>query len=335
MALSSPTTVRRERARRAVALAEALLRDARARQTPDDLAQARRLARMMEDPSGKDLTIALTDQAFRSRQPARIADQLAYLLERYGAPRFMEWWERAALPLGAVMGQHLPSVAVPRIVARLRHESESLILPTEEEGLRRYLEERRAAGIRLNLNQLGEAILGEAEAARRPQAYPQLLARPDVEYISVKVSSVFSQINLPAFRHTVERVKERLHTLYRQALRHRYRHPDGRLTPKFINLDMEEFRDLDLTMAAFREVLDEDEFLPLPAGLVLQAYLPESHRVQRELVRWAQARCGRGGAPIKLRIVKGANLAMERIEAHLHDWPQAPYTTKREVDANW
>ena len=88
----------RDRAHRAVDLALTLLRDARARQTPDEIAQARRLARMMEDPHGKELTIALTDQAFRSRRPARIADQLAYLLERYGVPRFMEWWERVAKP---------------------------------------------------------------------------------------------------------------------------------------------------------------------------------------------------------------------------------------------
>ena len=323
------------RARRAVELAEALLRAARARQTPEEIAQARRLARMMEDPHGKELTIALTDQAFRSRQPARIADQLAYLLERYGVPHYMEWWERVALMLGGVMGHYLPSLVVPPIVARLRHETESLILPGEEEELHRYLAERRAAGIRLNLNQLGEAILGEGEASRRLDAYLALLAREDVEYISVKVSSVCSQITLVAFRHTVERVKDRLRTLYRQALRHRYRHPDGRVTPKFINLDMEEYRDLDLTVTAFREVLDEDEFLSLPAGIVLQAYLPESHRVQRALVEWATARCERGGAPIKLRIVKGANLAMERIDADVHGWPQAPYAAKVEVDANW
>ena len=60
--------------------------------------------------------------------------------------------------------------------------------------------------MRLNLNQLGEAILGEAEAARRLEAYLALLARDDVEYISVKVSSVFSQIDLVAFRATVARV---------------------------------------------------------------------------------------------------------------------------------
>src|SRR5947207_7447942 len=326
---------RAERARRAVDLAEVLLREARMQETPDEIAQARRLARMMQDPRGKQLTIALVDQAFRSRRPARVADQISYLLERYGAPQFMEWWERAGLMLGGVMAHYLPSVVVPPIVARLRHETQSLILPAEEEELQRYLAARRGTGIRLNLNLHGEAILGEGEAARRLEAYLALLAREDVEYISVKVSSVFSQINLVAFRHTVERVKARLRVLYQHALRHHYRHPDGHLTPKFINLDMEEYRDLDLTVTAFREVLDEGEFAQLRAGIVLQAYLPDSHRVQRALTEWALARHARGGAPIKLRIVKGANLAMERIEAATHGWRQAPYETKAEVDANY
>ena len=320
---------------RAIELAEGLLRAARAGQTAEERARAERLARLMEDPRGKELTIALTDQCFRSRRPERIADQLHYLLERYGAPRFMEWWERIGLTLGAVMGHYLPSLVVPPIVARLRHETESLILPGEDADLRRYLAERRADGIRLNLNQLGEAILGEEEAARRLEAYLALLARDDVEYISVKVSSVSSQLELSAFRHTVLVVKDRLRALYRQALRHHYRDPDGRVTPKFVNLDMEEYRDLALTVTAFQEVLAEDEFTALPAGIVLQAYLPESHRVQRGLVAWAIARCGRGGAPIKLRVVKGANLAMERIEADLHGWEQAPFTSKLEVDANF
>src|SRR6266851_10194648 len=257
------TATRERLAQRAVELAAVLLREARAQQTPEEHAQAKKLARMMADPHGKELTIARADQAFRSRRPERIADQLAYLLERYGVPRYMDWWERVALVLGGAMAHYLPSLVVPPIVNRLRHETQNVILPGEEEDLRRYLEERRRAGMRLNLNQLGEAILGEAEAARRLEAYLALLARDDVEYISVKVSSVSSQIDLTAFRHTVEVVKERLRTLYRQAQRHHYRHTDDRVTPKFVNL------------------------------------------------------------------------AMERIEADLHGWAQAPYAAKLEVDANF
>lgn len=322
-------------AQEAIALAEALLRRAQSQQTAREYEQGQKIARMMDDPVGKELTIALVDQAFRSHRPARIAEQLSHLLERYGTPHYMDWWERVALSLGGVMAHYLPALVVPPIVARLRQETANVILPGEEGDLRRYLQERRAGGVRLNLNQLGEAILGEAEAARRLDAYLELLARDDVEYISVKISSIFSQINLVAFDQTVEQIKVRLRTLYHHALTHLYHAPDGVATSKFINLDMEEYRDLHLTVRAFCELLDEPAFLHLRAGIVLQAYLPDAFHVQQALTEWSGARVSRGGVPIKLRIVKGANLAMEKVEAALHGWEQAPYHSKGEVDANF
>src|SRR3954449_6368665 len=117
-----------ELARRAVALAEELLRAAKVQKTAQEHSQAQKIARMMVDPHGKELTIALADQAFRSHRPARIADQLRHLLEQYGTPRYMDWWERGALALGGVMAHYLPSLVVPPIVARLRHETQSVIL---------------------------------------------------------------------------------------------------------------------------------------------------------------------------------------------------------------
>ena len=42
-----------------------------------------------------------------------------------------------------------------------------------------------------------------------------------------------------------------------------------------------------------------------------------------------------GGAGIKVRIVKGANLAMERVDATVHDWPLATWSTKQESDTNY
>ena len=148
----------------AVALAERLLRTARQEQTSAEQEQAERLARMMADPAGKELTIALVDQAFRSHRPDRIADQLRHLLHVYGTPHYMDWWERVALALGSAMSHYLPNLVVPPVIARLRQETRAVILPGEEGDLRRYLQQRRQDGMRLNLNQLGEAILGEGEA---------------------------------------------------------------------------------------------------------------------------------------------------------------------------
>ncbi len=320
---------------KAIELAAMLLDKAQAEQTRGERARGAKIAAMMDDPQGKALTMVLSDQAFRSHNPARIADQVSYLLEKYGVPRYFAWWEQLGLHLGSVVGKVLPRIVVPAIVARLRAETKYVILPGEEKPLQNYIHKRRQLGTRLNLNQLGEAILGEGEAERRLKAYLDLLARPNVEYISVKISSVYSQINLVAFDETVEAIKVPLRTLYRAAQTHQYVQSNGQMTPKFVNLDMEEYRDLHLTVAAFQQVLDEPEFQSLNAGIVLQAYLPDSAEVQQTLTKWARERVERRGAPIKIRIVKGANLAMEQVEAALSGWEQAPYANKTDVDANY
>uniref|UniRef100_UPI000AD989A9 proline dehydrogenase family protein n=1 Tax=Cellulosimicrobium cellulans TaxID=1710 RepID=UPI000AD989A9 len=118
---------------------------------------------------------------------------------------------------------------------------------------------------------------------------------------------------------------ERLLPLYRAARDHGV----------FLNLDMEEYRDLALTTEVFRAVLSRDEFRDLQAGIVLQAYLPDALGALDDLTAFAAERVAAGGAPVKVRLVKGANLAMEAVEAELHGWPQAPYPTKPDVDANY
>lgn len=319
----------------AVALAEDLLRHALAARSAEERRRAARLDALTADPAGLAFTTALCDRAFRSRRPARVADQLRHLLDALGAPRAFAAWERAALHVGAAVAGIAPAAVAPLLVARLRQETRAVILPGEADALAAYLARRRGEGVRLNLNQLGEAILGEEEALRRVAAYRTLLARPDVDYVSVKISSITSLIDLAAPERTLDVLCERLRTLYRAAAAHRIRRADGRAVAGFVNLDMEEYRDLRLTVAAFRRVLDEEEFRDLSAGLALQAYLPDSWSIQRELTAWARERRARGGAAIKVRIVKGANLAMERLEAGQHGWPQASYATKHDVDANF
>ncbi|TPW11618.1 MAG: putA [Acidimicrobiaceae bacterium] len=142
----------------------------------------------------------------------------------------------------------------------------------------------------------------------------------------MKISAVCANLDVLAFDHSVQRICERLRDLYRCA--------QASSPRTFVNLDMEEHRDLALTTAAVTQVLEEDEFSGIDAGIVLQAYLPESHQTAAELCAWAVARHARAGGRLKIRIVKGANLAMELVDAELHGWNQAPYATKHEVRAS-
>ena len=232
--------------------------------------------------------------------------------------------------VGSFASSFFPGLVMPAITGAVRNESASVILPAENDKLKPHLKKRDDAGIRMNLNQLGEAILGEGEAEHRIQAILDRIVDPDVTYVSVKISSIFSQIHLIAYDETVERIKTQLRRLYRAAMDN-----PSKGKPKFVNLDMEEYRDLRLTCDVFRQLLDEPEFFYLEAGIVLQAYLPDSWPVQKELNAWAMERREKGGAGIKIRIVKGANLAMESVDAELHDWELAPFGSKEEVDANF
>jgi RHH-type proline utilization regulon transcriptional repressor/proline dehydrogenase/delta 1-pyrroline-5-carboxylate dehydrogenase len=98
---------------------------------------------------------------------------------------------------------------------------------------------------------------------------------------------------------------------------------------------MEEYKDLRLTLEVFKRILGRSDLLHLKAGIVLQAYLPDAMNAMHELQLWARDRRSRGGAPIKVRIVKGANLSMETVDAELHDWPLAVVGSKRAADTNY
>ncbi len=306
-------------------LAEQLLSTALAEQTAKERDTAAEMGRMMNDPHGKSFLFAMVDQVFRSHDPAVSARRWRQLLDKLGVPSYLKTTDQWLMRLGSLASRFVPSWVMPAIAERMRSESSRVILSGDEQPMHAYLAARRKAGFRINLNQLGEAVLGEQEANHRRQAILKHLADPEVTYISVKISAIFSQINMVAWDDTLLQIKERLRKLYRAALHDH----------KFVNLDMEEYRDLELTIAAFREVLDEPEFMQLTAGIVLQAYLPDSVAAQEDLTTWAKRRVARGGAPIKIRLVKGANLAMERVEAEMHGWHQAPYSTKAETDANF
>jgi RHH-type proline utilization regulon transcriptional repressor/proline dehydrogenase/delta 1-pyrroline-5-carboxylate dehydrogenase len=316
-----------ERKRLAIELAAVMLNEASRTMTSSEKTIHEQLSRLMHDPVGKAFTTAMTDQCFRSSRHKRIADQMIYLLNQLGIPQYLDFFKRSELLAFKMVGPTIAQFLVPMATQALRKQTEQVILPGEAAPLAKHLKERREEGVRQNLNHLGEAILSEAEAKKRLLTYLEDLKNPDIDYMSVKISTIFSQINLLAFDESVDAIADQLRQLYRAAMKS--------TDHKFVNLDMEEYRDLDLTVAAFCKVLDENEFLVYSAGIVLQAYLPDSHLVQKQLTEWAKKRVKNGGAPIKIRIVKGANLAMEQFEASVKGWAQAPYTTKLDVDANY
>ena len=324
-----------QRAEAAVELAAQLLGEANRIQSNDDKKIQAQLARMMDDPQGKLFTTNMTDECFRSENNRRIANQLVHLIHKHGVPKYLDGLSRVQLGFFKHLGEALSGILIPMVKKMIRKETSKVILPGESSILEQHIHERKLEGVTTNLNHLGEAILGEGEAAKKLATYLQDLEKKNVEYISVKISTLSSQLNLLSWDETINTLKEKLRILYRHAMKNKFTDPEGNSYHKFVNLDMEEYRDLHLTLDLFKSILDEEEFLSYKGGIVLQAYLPDSYEYLKELTEWSKERIKRGGNCIKVRVVKGANLAMEKVEASLLGWEQAPYASKIEVDANY
>jgi RHH-type proline utilization regulon transcriptional repressor/proline dehydrogenase/delta 1-pyrroline-5-carboxylate dehydrogenase len=305
----------------AISLVESWLVDAKGN-AASSAAEAR-LSSLLKDPNGLEFTLNFVDRVIRPESMRVAARELRKLTSI--VPKALPPLDRFAIKLGGFLAPYFPFPVIPIARFVLRSLVSHLIADARDKKLTKHLARVRADGVQLNLNLLGEAVLGEAEAANRLSKTFELLRRPDVDYVSVKVSSVVSQLSMWGYEDSIHRVLNRLEPLYEYANREK----------KFINLDMEEYRDLWLTIEVYKAILSRPKFKNLKTGIVIQAYLPDSYVALKELIAFAQKRVKSGGAPIKIRLVKGANLAMEQVDAKWHGWELATYNSKVESDANY
>ncbi|GAB4271585.1 MAG: L-glutamate gamma-semialdehyde dehydrogenase [Opitutales bacterium] len=214
-------------------------------------------------------------------------------------------------------------------------ENASEALPKLAQGR----QERKAFTIDI----LGEATLSESEAERYQHRYMALIKRlkeasqswdvfdqidtddcgsiPKVN-VSVKLSSLYSQINLKAWKETKEALKERLRPIFTLA----------KECGVFINLDMEQYSLKNLTLEVFEELLIEPAFADYPHwGIVLQAYLRDTLEDAHRMVAFAKKR----DVPFTIRLVKGAYWDYEVVIADQMGWPVPVFTHKPESDTNF
>lgn len=295
-----------------------------AQSVPSDPA-AEKLAGVLKDPNGLDFTVGFVDGVVRPEDQSVAGKNLERIAPI--VPSFLPWYMKNAVGFGGKLAGKIswPTVPIARTV--LRQMVGHLIVDARDEKLGPAIKHLTSTGNKLNINLLGEAVLGDREAERRLSETKRLLARDDVDYVSIKVSSVSGPHSHWAFEEVVAEAVRRLTPLYELAA--------NSPAKKFINLDMEEYKDLDMTIDVFTKILDQPQLRDLEAGIVLQAYLPDTLAAMQRLQAWAAERVANGGARIKVRLVKGANLSMEKVEAAVHGWPLTTCDSKQDSDTNY
>src|SRR5690349_18038375 len=151
-----------ELAARAVALARRWVAES-AEVEADPAAQ--RLAGVLKDENGLPFTIGFVDGVMRPESLTAAASRLRRIAPL--APGFLPWYLRTAVRLGGAVAPVLPTPVVPIARRVLREMVGHLVVDARPDKLGPAIAKLRESGARLNLNLLGEAVLGEQEALRR------------------------------------------------------------------------------------------------------------------------------------------------------------------------
>ncbi|MEO0446230.1 MAG: 1-pyrroline-5-carboxylate dehydrogenase, partial [Verrucomicrobiota bacterium] len=147
---------------RAICLAEEWVKAAKAEEPAWFRAQTRVFSRLLHDPEGKRLTLRLADEMLRLPDSRRAGQRFRDLLRRHGLPVHRSALDRAAMWLASKAAWVLPELVMPLIRWRMRGESRRVILSGERTRFREYLGRSQGDGFTINVNRLGEAVLGEA-----------------------------------------------------------------------------------------------------------------------------------------------------------------------------
>ncbi|MGW8483056.1 proline dehydrogenase family protein [Microbacterium sp. NPDC055903] len=286
-----------------------------------DPAQAR-LSELLRADDGLAFAKGLVDGVLRPESLTASAAALQRIAPL--APGMLPWHLRGAVRLGGGIAPALPTPAVP-IARRVARELIGHLVADPRPGrlgpeIARIRESGGTVGVRL----LGHRVLGDAGGEQMRRRILELIERDDVEHVSLAISALVGAPDPWSFDEAVAGIAERMLPIYLAAA------SDG----VAVTLEMEGYRDLDLTIAVFTSILEDPRLSSVEAGITLQTYLPDAGPALRELTAWAQERVQHGGAPITVRLTKGAHLAMEHVDAVMHGWPQATLPSRPETDAN-
>ena len=248
-----------------------------------------------------------------------------------------------SVALKAASGGITAGIATRTMRANVAAMAGKFILGTEAAKAIPQLRALWKEGMAFTVDLLGEATTSDAEGEVYQKRYLDLIGRlpPEVAAwpaddllernhlgpvpranISVKVSAMDPYLDPVDPAGSVDRLERRVLPLFLEA----------RANGACINLDLEQWSIHHITLDLFERLVMRPELRDWPhAGIVVQTYLKESERDVERLIEIATRR----GAPIHVRLVKGAYWDYEVTRAAQCGLPCPVFTEKAATDAQY
>jgi RHH-type proline utilization regulon transcriptional repressor/proline dehydrogenase/delta 1-pyrroline-5-carboxylate dehydrogenase len=302
---------------------------------------------------GRMLEWAMRDPAFKV-DLFRFVDVLPSLQTTAQLTRHLrEYLMKDGRDLGLVMGTALQvaagglgfgsGIAAGQIRRNVTAMAHRFIVGEDAAGALPVLKQLYGDGFAFTVDLLGEATTSNSAADIYQRRYLDLIenlvseverwpANPLLDRdhlgpiprtnVSLKISALEPHIDAMDALGSVERLKKRALPLFLRA----------RERGVFLNVDLEQYALSRVTYDLFEDLLMEPELREWPhLGIVVQAYLVHAEADLQRLIELARRR----GAPITVRLVKGAYWDYEVVSARQNGYPCPVFTEKAASDANY
>lgn len=247
----------------------------------------------------------------------------------------------AAMRWAVQAGRAVPWLTAAAARQAVRQMAHTFIAGETPEQTMPKLRAMRELPLAFTADLLGETVVSEVEAQAYLARYMQLIESFGAEVqtwapvpridtdahgpipranVSIKISALDSQVSAVDAEASIDRLRARLLPVLRRAMERGV----------FINFDMEHSQLKDLTLELFIQLVRLPELSASPNfGIALQAYLKESEADFDQLLECARQR----GAPLAIRLIKGAYWDYETIMAAQRGWPVRVFEVKSQSDA--
>ena len=296
---------------------------------------------------GKMMEWAMKDETFKVRlfhfidalASLKSDEEVLRLLDEYfyGEEDLLPKSLERFIPKGGLLGR----VAAGTLRKNVESLARQFIAGHNPEEAVKSIKELRQKGLTYTVDLLGEAVLSNREAAAYSERYLRLIKALDdaakywdevqildrigndfipMKSISLKISSFYPHLDPINWDGSINEVLKNLSPVLEQAA----------ATGTSVTFDMEHYHIKDITLAVFREVLENFPALP-SAGIAVQAYLRDSEKDITELIEQARSQ----GRKVTVRLVKGAYWDYEKVINAQKLWPIPVYLDKAETDKNF
>jgi len=266
-----------------------------------------------------------------------LAEHLQEYFSDLQLPRLAEWGLKQTDSIWATR------IAAPTVRYTLRGLARKFMGGHKLHHAMNCISRLRHKNMNFTLDLLGEATISEIESEEYQQQYLQILSgltepvnnwshnnlldnnfesnSPRLN-LSVKLSSLYSQINSAAPQTSINEICKRLRPILRSAIKNN----------AFITIDMEQYDLKNIVLSCFKQIIMEDEFKSWPhIGLAMQAYLKDTYNDLENLILLLKER----GTPVTIRLVRGAYWDYETVIAQQNNWLCPVWKNKNDTDFNY